>query len=112
MNRSVEDAISKQEEKKFSTIIETIKCINNDCQKGHDNDVVNAQDLDIRHRLTYEEVVEFIQNSEESKYKEMLSDVMLKLFIPSSKTLLICPKQGCDYVGYINPRDKCNDNLS
>jgi hypothetical protein len=25
--------------------------------------------------------------------------------------MLKCPKQGCDYVGYINPRDKCNENL-
>jgi hypothetical protein len=92
-------------------MIETIKCINNDCQQGNDGDQLNVQDLHIKHRLTYEEVVDFVQNSEEKKYKELLSDVMLKLFIPSSKTMLKCPKQGCDYVGYINPRDKCNENL-
>ena len=69
LNRSVEDAISKQQKANYSTIIETLKCVNNDCQKGDDGIGENAPQ-DIKHRLTYEEVVEYVQHSDRADYKE------------------------------------------
>lgn len=60
--REISDAIAKQEEKGYSTIIETIKCLNIDCQRGED-DEAEQKDLAITHRLTYEECLDFIQRS-------------------------------------------------
>lgn len=111
LGRPISDAITKQEKNKYSNIIETIKCVNAECQKGDDNPEDGEGPQDIQHRLTYEECVTFINDSEKQEHKDNFSQVMLDIFITSSKTMLKCPRQSCDYVGYMNPRQKCTDPL-
>ncbi|CAI2360999.1 unnamed protein product [Moneuplotes crassus] len=109
--RSVSDAISKQEGKNYSTIIETIKCININCQNGEDEEA-EEKDIGILHRLTYEECLDFVQKSPDQKYRDLFSNAMLDLLVPNSRSSIKCPKQGCEYVGYVNLRDKCNAEIS
>jgi len=108
--RSFEDAISIQENNQYSPIIETIKWINIDWQKGKDEDAEN-EDLGITHRLTYEECLDFIQKSPEQKYRDEYSCVWLDIIVPNNNAILKWPRQGCDYIGYINLRNKCSNYL-
>jgi len=95
---------------KYSTIIETIKCLNIACQKGEDEEAEN-NDLEISHRLTYEECLQFIQNSSNQQYKDEYSATLLDIVVPNNSTILRCPRQGWEYFGHINPRNKCSDFL-
>mmetsp|Transcript_20924 Transcript_20924/g.18557 ORF Transcript_20924/g.18557 Transcript_20924/m.18557 type:complete len:89 (+) Transcript_20924:185-451(+) len=78
---------------KYSTIIETIKCLNIACQKGEDEEAEN-NDLEISHRLTYEECLQFIQNSSNQQYKDEYSATLLDIVVPNNSTILRCPRQG------------------
>lgn len=42
----------------------------------------------------------------------MYADVLLGILAPNSKTLQKCPRQGCDYIGYINYNRKCTEQVS
>ena len=79
LNRSVEDAISKQQRANYSTIVETLKCVNIEWQKGEDGEGANAPQ-DIKHRLTFEEVVEYVQHSDLPDCKENLDKVLFDSF--------------------------------
>ena len=113
LTRSANDAIEKQKRKNYSTIVETIKCLNIECQRCEDDQLDNQDhDAKISHRLTYEECFEFIQKSPEQKYRDEYSSVMLDILVPNSNTNVRCPRQGWDYIGYINPRNKWSNFLN
>lgn len=95
----------------YSNIIETIKCVNVACQKDGPAQAGIEAPEEIQHRLTYEECLNYIQNSEKQQYRDMYADVLFDILTPSSKVLVKCPKEGCDYTGFIVPRNKCNESL-
>ena len=76
LNTTVEKAIYKQQKNNYSDIIETLKWVNAEWQKGNDNQIGNAHQ-DIKHRLTFEEVVEFIGKSHNREQKERLDRLFL-----------------------------------
>ena len=110
-NRDIDDAIRKQEGKNYSTITETIKWVNVACQKDSPDLGDEESPEEIHHRLTYEEWLDYIQKSEKQQYKDSYAEVMLDLLTPNSRTLIKWPKENCSYIGYINPRRKCDNEL-
>ena len=109
--RSIDDAISKQEKKNYSTIIETIKWMNSNCQVDGPGLVDDEQPVKIEHRLTYEEWLDFIQKSDNQSHKDEYAEMLFNVMNTESKTLRKWPRQSWDYVGYINPRDKWSERL-
>ena len=110
LSRSIEDAIAKQRKDNYSPIIENLKCVNNDWQKGNDIEWDDAPQ-DIKHRLTYEEVVEYVQYSERADYKENLDRILLDIITPSMQNFIKWPRQGWDYVGFVNINNKWSEQL-
>ena len=110
LNRTVDQAIDRQKKNNYSVIIETLKWVNAECQQGNDGQGENAP-KDIRHRLTFEEVLEFVQKSEKPEWKEKLDKVLFDILTPTWQSLIKWPRQGCEVVGFVNLRQRWSELL-
>ena len=110
LGRSVEQAVQRQTANNYAIIIETVKCVNVECQRDN-NGLFENRPADINHRLTFEEVVDFVQKSDKSECKAQLDKVLFDILTPNWRSLFKCPRQGCDFVGFANPNRRWAQQL-
>ncbi|CAI2362796.1 unnamed protein product [Moneuplotes crassus] len=95
-----QDRISRKMEKfvRFE-----MKCVSSECS--------NLEPGCLKHILTYQECVEFLQKYENKVAFEIFSLHLLEMTMKEHKNVRQCPNKSCTYFGTIDPSVKCNREL-